>query len=194
MLPGCLKEPPKGLDAMRAGCARYPRPQPGGQERLFALLSICASPLPPKKSRLDRLLENFASFSSAAAIPIRNCSSKPESHPANFPRRPRRKRSCRPSALPIRDRCNRRLQEFLPLLRTPFVPGLANLRPVQLRLWVSSKNHHPSFEKTVRLDELIEPPVCRSVVGTLTDQRLFWIEAFSNLTADYADDTDLIPK
>src|SRR5438309_9853098 len=179
---------------MRAGCARYPRPQPGGQESVFALPLICASPLLPERSRLDRLLENFASFSSGAATPFRNCSSKPESHPANFPRRPRRKQSCRPFASPIRDRSNRRSQEFPPLLRTLFGPGLANLPPVQLRLWVSSKNHHPSFEKTVRLDEPIEPPVCRSVVGTLTDQRLFWIAAFSNLTADYADDTDLIPK
>jgi hypothetical protein len=36
--------------------------------------------------------------------------------------------------------------------------------------------------------------VCRSVFGTLKDQRLFWIAAFFNLTADYADDTDLIPS
>src|SRR5947208_7619275 len=179
---------------MRAGCVRYPRPQSAGQGRAFALPSICAALLPVGRNRLDRLLENFASSSSVAATPFRNCSSKPESHPANFPRRPRRKQSCLLSASPIRDRSNCRSQEFLPLLRTPFGPGLANLRPVQLRLWVSSKRHHPSFEKTARLDELIEPPVCRSVVGTLTDQRLFWIEAFSNLTADYADDTDLIPK
>src|SRR6266436_9025369 len=174
--------------------ARATRPQPAGQERAFALPSICASLLPGGRNRLDRLLENFASFSSAAATPFRNCSSKPESHPANFPRTPRRKQSCRPSALPIRDRSNRRSQEFLPLLRTPFVPGLANLRPVQLRLWVSSKHHRPFFEKTARPGEPAEPPARRSVFGTLTDQRLFWIAAFFNLTADYADDTDLIPK
>src|SRR5205823_758844 len=179
---------------MRAGCVRYPRPQSAGQGRAFALPSICASLLPVGRNRLDRLLENFASFSSGAATPFRNCSSKPESHPANFPRRPRRRQFCRPSALPIRDRSNRRSQEFLPPLRTPFVPGLANLRPVQLRLWVSSKRHHPCAGKTARPDEPAEPPARRSVVGTLTDQRLFWIEAFSNLTADYADDTDLIPK
>jgi hypothetical protein len=35
--------------------------------------------------------------------------------------------------------------------------------------------------------------MCRSVFGTLRDQRLFSIAAFFNLTADYADDTDLIP-
>ena len=138
---------------MRAGCVRYPRPQPAGQGRAFALPSICASLLPVGRNRLDRLLENFASFSSPAATPFRNCSSKPESHPANFPRRPRRKQSCRPFALPIQDRSNRRSQEFQPLLRTPFGPGLANLRPVQFRLWVSSKNHRPFFEKTARLDE-----------------------------------------
>src|SRR4029077_20333717 len=191
---GAFKGSPKGLDAMRAGCVRYPKPQPAGQGRAFGLPSICASLLPVERNRLDRLLENFASFSSPAATPFRNCSSKAESHPANFPRRPRRKQSCRPSALPIRDRSNCRSQEFLPLLRTPFGPGLVNLRPVQLRLWVSSKNHRPSFEKTARLDELVEPPVCRSVFGTLKDQRLFWIAAFFNLTADYADDTDLIPN
>src|SRR6266403_3515523 len=176
---------------MRAGCARYPRPQPAGQGRAFALPSICASLLPVGRNRLDRLLEKFASFSSPAATPFRNCSSKPESHPANFPRRPSRKQSCRPFALPIQDRSNCRSQEFLPLLRTPFGPGLANLRPVQLRLWVSSKRHHPSFEKAVRPGEPIEPPVCRSVFGTLTNQRSFLIAAFFNLTADYADDTDL---
>jgi len=32
------------------------------------------------------------------------------------------------------------------------------------------------------------------VFGTLKDQRLFLIAAFFNLTADYADDTDLIPQ
>jgi hypothetical protein len=74
------------------------------------------------------------------------------------------------------------------------VLGLANLRPVQFRLWVSSKRHHPSFEKTARPDEPAEPPARRSVFGTLSDQRLFWIAAFFNLTADYADDTDLIPN
>ena len=174
--------------------ARATRPQPAGQGRAFALPSICASLLPSGRNRLDRLLENFASFSSAAATPFRNCSSKPESHPANFPRRPRRKQSCRPSASPIRDRSNCRSQEFLPLLRTPFVPGLANLRPVQFRLWVSSKRHHPSFEKTARPGEPAEPPAHRPVFETLTVQRLFLIEAFSNLTADHADDTDLIPK
>jgi hypothetical protein len=36
--------------------------------------------------------------------------------------------------------------------------------------------------------------VCRSVCGTLTDQRLFLIAAFFNLTADYVDDRDLIPN
>src|SRR5205814_8671237 len=179
---------------MRAGCARYPRPQPGGQESVFALPLICAWPLLPERSRLDRLLQNFASFSSPAATPFRNCSSKPESYPANFPRRPRRKQSCRPPALPIRDRSNCRSQEFLPLLRTPFGPGLVNLHLVQFRLWVSSKHHRPSFEKTARLDELVEPPVCRAVFGTLKDQRLSWIAAFFNLTADYMDDTDLIPN
>ena len=160
---------------------------------VFARLSICASPLPVKRSRLDRLLENVAFFSSAAATPFRNCSSKPGNHPANFPRKPRRKRSCRLSVSPIRDRSNRRSQEFRPLLRTPFVPCLANLRPVQFRLWVSSKRHHPSFEKTARPDEPAEPPARPSVFGTLIDQRLFWIETFSNLTADHAGDTDLIP-
>ncbi len=84
--------------------------------------------------------------------------------------------------------------EFPPLLRTPFAPGLADLRPVQFRLWVSSKRHRPSFEKMARPDEPAEPPARRSVFGTLTDQRLFLIAAFSNLTADYADDTDLIPN
>src|SRR4030095_7903480 len=150
--------------------------------------------LPVGKNTLDRLLENFASFSSPAATPFRNCSSKPESHPANFPRRPRRKQSCRPSASPIRDRSNRRLQEFPPLLRPPLGPGCVNLRPFQLHLWLLSKNHRPSFEKTARLDELVEPPMCRSLFGTLKDPRLFLIAAFFNLTADYADDADLIPN
>src|SRR5215216_1395283 len=154
---------------------------PGDQERGFALLSVCASPLRVKRSRLDRPLENFASFPSAAATPIRNCSSKPRNRPANFPRRPRRKPFCRPSALPIRDRSNHRPPESLLLLRTPFVPGLANLRPVQLRLWGSSKRHHPSFEKTARLDEPAIPSARHRSVGTLTDQRLFWIESSPNL-------------
>src|SRR4029077_3573118 len=175
---------------MRAGRVRYPRPQPAGQGRAFAFPSICASLLPVGRNRLDRLLENSASFSSPAATPFRNCSSKPESHPANFPQRPRRKQSCRPFALPIQDRSNRRSQEFLPLLQTPFGPGLVNLRPVQFRLWVSSKRHHPSFERTARPDEPAGPPARRSVFGTLSDQRLFWIAALLNLIADYADDTD----
>src|SRR5437763_16267544 len=173
---------------MPAGCVRHPRPQSAGQGRAFALPSICASLLPVGRNRLDRLLENFASFSSVAATPFRNCSSKPESHPANFPRRPRRKQSCRPSALPIRDRSNCRSQEFLPLLRTPYGPGLVNLHLVRFRLWVSSKHHRPCSEKTVRLDELREPPVCRPIFGTLTDQRLFL--PFSNLTADHTDNRD----
>jgi hypothetical protein len=74
------------------------------------------------------------------------------------------------------------------------VPDLANLRPVQFRLWVSSKRHHPSFEKTARPGEPAEPLARRSVFETLTDQRLFWIEAFPNLTADDAGDTNLIPN
>src|SRR5580765_7413712 len=178
-------------DIMRAGCVRYPRPQLAGQGRGFALPSICASLLPVGRNRLDRLLENFASFSSVAATPFRNCSSKPGSHPANFPRRPRRKQSCRPSALPIRDRSNRRLQQFLPLLQTPFALGLANLPLVQLRLWVSSKHRRLCSEKAARPDELLEPTVCRSVCETLKDQRLFLIAAFFNLTAVYANGTDL---
>src|SRR4029077_2338177 len=82
---GAFKGSPKGLDAMRAGCVRYPRPQQAGQGMAFALPSICASLLPVGRNSLDRLLENFASFSSPAAIPFRNYLSKPGNYLAKFP-------------------------------------------------------------------------------------------------------------
>jgi len=160
-----------------------PRPQPAGQGRAFALPSICASLLPSGRNRLDRLLEKFASFSRPAATPFRNCSSKPESHPANFPRRPGVNSLAAlllyPSKIdPIAVRRN----------------SYSSSNSVRARLSKSSPGsvsplgivQKPSsfFRKTARLDELIEPPVCRSVFGTLKDQRLFLIAAFSNLTAD----------
>src|SRR5439155_22887971 len=82
--------------------------------------------------------------------------------------------------------------KLLPLLQYPSAHGSATLRILLFRHCDPSNRHHPSSEKTVRLDELREAPVCHPIFGTLTDQRLFL--AFSNLTADHTDYTDLIAK